>query len=319
MSPEEVLSNLERQVEAGHVLYIETNGVGCYADPRYPPSRSGKLMGRKPTQQSKTGDLVGKVVLAVREIVEHKKKVDQTKKNNLIAQQAASVSTQLFPGSKLSASALSSNGNNNRNVMATMKDILLHVQRSSSCVVKEEGSEAEGITPSLLKAAVKRAVMRGFLNETGKYYSIDNSKEFSLKGRKKRHSLDGTSVHDLSHLLIEDGDSSDSSLSDASFLSSSLITSPPLLGAASSLHVTHTILPTGRAVLPATASHNKSSFSTPSKADQNTSRKMLADTPRTPKSPKKLNSSSKKGSSPEKQVSVGPIATIHSIHAHGNR
>ena len=222
VSPEEVLSNLQAQVEAGNVLYIETNGVGCYADPRYPPTRSGKMMGRKSTAQSKTGDLVGKVVMAVREIVERKKETEKNKKGGIVAHHLSQLSPLL--GTTLPAASLSANCNNNRNVLATMKDILLHVQQSA-CVVASE--EDEGITPAMLKAAVKRAVMRGFLNETGKYYSIDNSKEFHMKGRKRRHLYDSLVPHDMSHLLIEDDGSSDSS--DSSFLSFTAITSPPNL------------------------------------------------------------------------------------------
>ena len=245
VSPQEVLSNLQCQVEAGAVLYIETNGVGCYADPRFPPSRSGKMMGRKPTKQSKTGDLVGKVVMAVREIVEHKQ-AKYNKKTSARAAQSSS-SALVKPCSQFSClgpdSKLSPNGNNNRNVMASMRDILLHLQKSSSFVLREDNDESQSqnsqdITPSLLKAAVKRAVMRGFLNEAGKYYSIDNSKDLPVNGRRRRKINDPQSINEISHLLVEDDESSDSCAENESFLSSSLgtIASPSLISNTTTTH-----------------------------------------------------------------------------------
>uniref|UniRef100_A0A6A7FZ34 histone acetyltransferase n=2 Tax=Hirondellea gigas TaxID=1518452 RepID=A0A6A7FZ34_9CRUS len=309
VSPQEVLSNLECQVKRGHVLYIENNGAGCYADPRYPPTRSGKMMGRKATQQSKTGDLVGKVVLAVREIVEHKKQIDKSKRSSALAAQQHS-SAQLFPA-KLSTS-LSPNGNNNRNVMATMKDILLHVQNSSTCVVRDDDKDGNSITPALLKAAVKRAVMRGFLNETGKYYSIDNSKEFNVNRRKRRHPHDPQS-RDLSHLLIEDGDSSDNSLDNSlenSFLPSlavmsntSLLTSPslnssPVTQRGPTTHIPHT----PPILQPLSSSPSKSSISSPSKLSISSPSKSSISSPSKSSliSPSKSSLSSPSKSSPSK-------------------
>ena len=225
VSPQEVLTHLQHQVEVGAIMYIEHNGVGCYADPRFPPTRCGKMQGRKATVQSKTGDLVGKVVLAVREIVEMKKEHENRKRATLNASGMSKPAGHL---SALGPSAHAGNGGYNRNTMATMKDILAFIQNNSSVVVveDEDANDSESITPTLLKAAVKRAVVRGFLTESGKYFSIDNSKTLPAKG--KRGKRDSQSLSDTSHLLIEDGDSSDSSLNE-SFLSSSLstITSPP--------------------------------------------------------------------------------------------
>ena len=184
------------------------------------------MMGRKSTSVSKTGDLVGKVVMAVKEIVERKKVSQKNKKGSMVAHHLSQLSPLLAENKGLIA-----NGNNNRNIMATMKDILVQVQQSSCVVSDGAPNEVEGITPALLKAAVKRAVMRGFLNETGKYYSIDNSKEFNIKGRKRRYAYDILVPTDMSNVLIEDDGSSDGSLSDSSsFLSNSLsaLTSPPV-------------------------------------------------------------------------------------------
>lgn len=306
MSPGEVLCNLQAQVLAGNVLYIETNGVGCYADPRHRPTRAGKMMGRKSTPQSKTGDLVGKVVIAVREIVERKKEQVKNKKSSLVSHHLSPQFSPLIGNKLCSPPTLSPNGNNNRNVMATMGDILLHVQQSS-CIVADEMEEAEGITPSLLKAAVKRAVMRGFLNESGKYYSIDNSKEFHTKGRKRQHPRDSKVPHDTSHLLIEDGGSSDSSLTDNSYLSSSLtaLTSPSLLTSP---------LPhrpsTNLAVTPA-----KSSRKSVSKADRNKTLSTPSKHSKSQNSPKKSNLSSmkKEKSSTEPRVSFYSLIQIFFI------
>lgn len=55
------------QVDAGGILYIENKGIESYADPKNPPLRTGRVSVRTPTGSSRAGDLVGKVVRAVRE------------------------------------------------------------------------------------------------------------------------------------------------------------------------------------------------------------------------------------------------------------
>lgn len=54
-------------MDAGGILYIENKGIESYADPKNPPLRTGRVSVRTPTGSSRAGDLVGKVVRAVRE------------------------------------------------------------------------------------------------------------------------------------------------------------------------------------------------------------------------------------------------------------
>ncbi|KAK3894177.1 hypothetical protein Pcinc_002034 [Petrolisthes cinctipes] len=67
VSPDIVVTNLQAQVDAGGILYIENKGIESYADPKNPPLRTGRVSVRTPTGSSRAGDLVGKVVRAVRE------------------------------------------------------------------------------------------------------------------------------------------------------------------------------------------------------------------------------------------------------------
>ncbi|XP_064113125.1 histone acetyltransferase KAT6A-like isoform X2 [Macrobrachium nipponense] len=67
--PDVVITNLQAQVDAGAVLYLEKRGIESYADPRNPPMRIGRVSTRAPTASSRAADLVGKVVRAVRELM----------------------------------------------------------------------------------------------------------------------------------------------------------------------------------------------------------------------------------------------------------
>ncbi|XP_045599275.1 uncharacterized protein [Procambarus clarkii] len=66
--PDMVVTNLQAQVDAGAILYIENKGIESYADPKNPPLRIGRVSVRTPTASSRAADLVGKVVRAVREL-----------------------------------------------------------------------------------------------------------------------------------------------------------------------------------------------------------------------------------------------------------
>ncbi|KAK8722069.1 hypothetical protein OTU49_012463, partial [Cherax quadricarinatus] len=66
--PDLVVTNLQAQVDAGTILYIENKGIESYADPKNPPLRTGRVSVRTPTASSRAADLVGKVVRAVREL-----------------------------------------------------------------------------------------------------------------------------------------------------------------------------------------------------------------------------------------------------------
>ncbi|CAL4066385.1 unnamed protein product [Meganyctiphanes norvegica] len=69
-NPGDTVTQLQLQVDAGKVLYFENKGVESYADPKFPPMRVGKWGGRPPTEATWTGVLVGKVVRAVRVLIE---------------------------------------------------------------------------------------------------------------------------------------------------------------------------------------------------------------------------------------------------------
>ncbi|KAK7074863.1 Histone acetyltransferase kat6b [Halocaridina rubra] len=82
--PDVVITNLQAQVDAGSVLYLEKRGVESYADPRNPPMRIGRVSTRTPTASSRAADLVGKVVRAVRDLMGEESSEGATLKDVLV-------------------------------------------------------------------------------------------------------------------------------------------------------------------------------------------------------------------------------------------